>query len=266
VIRIRKPPQPPAILRKRGVRETKRLCNLYDAAPREYGDGTRTFDFDSGLYAAESVKTALLRAQHGKCCFCESKVAHISYGDVEHYRPKAGHRQNPDDPLGRPGYYWLAYDWTNLLFCCQVCNQRFKRNQFPLENPARRAATHRHDPARERPLFLNPAIDDPADFLDFRAEYVSAVGGNRRGEITLRELGLNREELAERRRDLLGPLKLLLETRELVAEEVARRPTTRLVNLLARLDAQLQLSTLESAEYAAMARAAMRSWGRPPRS
>jgi hypothetical protein len=103
VIRINKPPQPPAILKKRGSQETRRICNLYDASPREYGDGSRTFDFDPGLYAAKSVKNALLKAQHGKCCFCESKVTHISYRDVEHYRPKAGYRQNPDDPPGPPG-------------------------------------------------------------------------------------------------------------------------------------------------------------------
>ena len=58
--------------------------------------------------------------------FCESKVSHIAYGDVEHFRPKAGYRQRPEDPLVQPGYYWLAYEWSNLLFCCQLCNQRFK--------------------------------------------------------------------------------------------------------------------------------------------
>ena len=145
MIRICKPTQPPAILKKRGYQETQGLCNIYDASPKEYHEGSFTFEFDSGLYAAKSVKNALLRAQHGKCCFCESKVAHISYGDVEHYRPKAGYRQSPDDPLGRPGYYWLAYDWSNLLFCCQLCNQRFKRSLFPLADSVYRACTHHHD-------------------------------------------------------------------------------------------------------------------------
>ena len=78
---------------------------------------------------------------------------HIAYGDVEHYRPKAGYRQDAEDPLGRPGYYWLAYEWSNLLFCCQICNQRFKRNLFPLVDPARRAETHHDDLSSEQPLF-----------------------------------------------------------------------------------------------------------------
>ena len=56
----------------------------------------------------ESVKDALREAQHGKCAFCESKISHIAHGDVEHFRPKAGYRQNPEDPLVQPGYYWLS--------------------------------------------------------------------------------------------------------------------------------------------------------------
>ena len=48
------------------------------------------FEFDSSVYGHKTVKKALIEAQHGKCCFCEAKVVHISYGDVEHFRPKGG--------------------------------------------------------------------------------------------------------------------------------------------------------------------------------
>ena len=44
--------------------------------------------FDSSLYGAPDVKQTLIEIQHGKCCFCESKITHIAYGDVEHFRPK----------------------------------------------------------------------------------------------------------------------------------------------------------------------------------
>ena len=102
-----------------------------------------------------------VKAQHDKCCFCESKVTHISYGDVKHYRPKAGYRQDPEEPLGRPGYYWLAYEWSNLMFCCQICNQRFKRNLFPLADPARRAETHHDDLSTKHAIFLHPGYRGP---------------------------------------------------------------------------------------------------------
>ena len=132
------------------------------------------WSFDSGLYGAKSVKNGLKKAQLDKCAFCESKISHIAWGDVEHFRPKAAYRQGANEPLIRPGYYWLAYEWSNLLFCCQLCNQRFKGNDFPLIDVTRRAKSH-HDSIRaEQPLFIHPAIGDPSLFLEFRAEYISA--------------------------------------------------------------------------------------------
>ena len=76
-------------------------------------------------YSAKSVKNALIKAQHEKCCFCEAKGTHVAYGDVEHFRPKGGFRQDPNDPLGRPGYYWHAYAWENLFFSCRAFIRAF---------------------------------------------------------------------------------------------------------------------------------------------
>jgi hypothetical protein len=132
MIRITKPEQAPSILRKRGQRTT-------EANQQAFINGERTFKFDSSIYGAKSVKMALIKAQHDKCAFCESKVGHIAFGDVEHYRPKGGVRQNDTGPLEQPGYFWLAYAWENLFFACQLCNQSFKKNLFPLADPARRA-------------------------------------------------------------------------------------------------------------------------------
>ena len=239
------------------------LCELYDDSSEEYRDGSRRFDFDRSLYAAKSVKNALLKAQHDKCCFCESKVTHVAYGDVEHYRPKAGCRQAPGEPLGRPGYYWLAYEWSNLMFCCQICNQRFKGNLFPLADPARRAHSHHDDLSTEQAIFLHPGIDDPAEFLDFREEYLFAIDGNPRGETTIEALGLNREPLAKVRRDHLALLRALVDSRNLLAREVSRRaaPDPDLMEKLSELDALIVELVRDSAEYAAMNRSALCSAG-----
>ncbi len=102
VIRILKPAEPPAVLASKGKVETDKNCAAYEADPAVYDSGAETFNFDSGIYGHESVKAALIQTQNKKCCFCESKITHIAYGDVEHFRPKAGYRQYPDDPLGRP--------------------------------------------------------------------------------------------------------------------------------------------------------------------
>jgi|GEM_PF-3428357 len=115
MISIHKPAAAPEILLTRGREETGRNQEAYERAPADHDRGASKLSFRSDIYGHSSVKEALIAAQHGKCCFCEAKITHISYGDVEHFRPKAGYRQHPRDPLGRPGYYWLAYDWGNPL-------------------------------------------------------------------------------------------------------------------------------------------------------
>jgi uncharacterized protein (TIGR02646 family) len=178
VIRVVKPAQPPAILRNRGRATTQALCDAFDAAPQDFLDGVKTFAFDSSLYGAKSVKNALRRAQHEKCCFCESKFTHVGYGDVEHFRPKAGYQQRAEDRLGRPGYYWLAYEWSNLYFSCQICNQRHKKNLFPLEDPGRRASRIRRRAGRGA-LLIDPAPPDIASRVGYRAEYAYASTATR---------------------------------------------------------------------------------------
>jgi uncharacterized protein (TIGR02646 family) len=251
VIRIKKPTKAPAILQTRGNEATNELCDERDADPEAY----KRWTFASKVYGAASVKTSLCKAQHDKCAFCESKVTHIAYGDVEHFRPKAGYRQRIGDPLTQPGYYWLAYDWTNLLFCCQICNQRFKCNHFPLIDGDRRAKSHDDDIEKEQPLFIHPAEEDPHEFLDFNQEYLRAIDGNKRGEVTIDVLGLNRELIAERRRDLLAVLRMLIETRELLANEFAKEPNPKWANQIAPIDRLLEHRASDSGEYAAMVRA-----------
>jgi uncharacterized protein (TIGR02646 family) len=247
VIRVRKPAEPPEVLRTKGARARRATSAAYSRDRRSYEKGTKSFEFDPDLYAHESVKQALRRAQHDKCAFCESKFAHIAYGDVEHFRPKAGWRQEEGEPLGTPGYYWLAYEWTNLFLSCTLCNQRFKRNLFPLRTPTRRARSHQDEVTAEDPLLLDPAMDDPEALLSFREEVPYAVRGNARARATVRLLGLQREELAEQRRGRLDLVKALQALIRLGAPE-AREARN-----------QLQRMQQDSAEYAAMTRAFLRT-------
>lgn len=73
------------------------------------------------------VRYALRVLYHNKCAYCES----ISFkADVEHYRPK----KRVTRPNGNStGYYWLCYEWSNLLPACFECNSRSgKWNKFPI--------------------------------------------------------------------------------------------------------------------------------------
>jgi uncharacterized protein (TIGR02646 family) len=253
VIRINKPTQAPAILRHRGDKAARRYREQYDADPEAHNG----WFFDSSLYGAKSVKNALQKAQHDKCAFCESKVPHIAYGDVEHFRPKAGYRQGPTDPLVRPGYYWLAYEWSNLLFCCQLCNQRFKGNHFPLVDGTRRAKSHHDDIKNEQPLFIHPAIEDPSEFLEFHEEYLRAIDDNPRGKATIEALGLNREKLVEVRRDSLRRTKVLIECRNQFVHRLATGYDPAYADQIAAIDTELMRCAMDSAEYAAMVRAVL---------
>ena len=199
MIRVVKPDSPPKILRDEdssGPKASKKLREDYDSGQRE-------FEFESSIYAAKSVKNALIKAQNKKCCFCESRVTHIAYGDVEHFRPKGGFRQQRGEPLTKPGYFWLAYGWSNLFFSCSLCNQRYKENVFPLADQAKRARSHHDDVAEEAPLLIHPSDDDPRELIGFREEIVYAIDGNDRGRTTITELGLDRDGLNEARRERL---------------------------------------------------------------
>ena len=66
-------------------------------------------------------KTQLLAESKDKCAYCESPTRVISYGDVEHFRPKSI-------------YWWLAYSYLNYLPSCTSCNQEYKKDFFRLED------------------------------------------------------------------------------------------------------------------------------------
>jgi uncharacterized protein (TIGR02646 family) len=204
MIQIAKPDSPPEILETEGVDERRSHSVSYAHDPEAYQSGERSFDFEDGIYGHESVKSALIQAQHRKCSFCESKVTHVAYGDVEHFRPKSGYRQHSEESLQRPGYYWLAYEWTNLFLCCPLCNRRHKKNLFPLHNPQDRAQSHRDEIEDEEPVFLHPGREDPEKHIGFRGEVAFAKNGSSRGRRTIEALRLNREALTEVRRDYLA--------------------------------------------------------------
>jgi len=171
---------------------TRQLMADYDA-------GIREFEFDPNIYGHSSVKSALVGLQHGKCCFCESPFRHISPGDVEHFRPKAGFFILTGNAISKPGYYWLAYNFSNLYLSCEICNRTFKRNYFPLAYEANRVRSHHHhtDLPNESPLLIQPEEDEPEDHITFNREI--PLGIDTKGSVTIERLGLDRYDLNEER-------------------------------------------------------------------
>ncbi|MBI3652664.1 MAG: hypothetical protein HY231_16705 [Acidobacteria bacterium] len=249
MIRINKPKQAPNILTLKGKAERRALSSAYSRAALDYQSGKKIFDFDSTIYGHQTVKSLLIKAQHGKCFICESKFAHVAYGDVEHFRPKAGYKTNAKDKLQKPGYYWLAYEWSNLFASCQICNQRFKRNLFPLLDESKRAKAHRDNIRKEEPLFINPAEENPEKFITFKCWEPQAINGNPRGEATIKMLGLDRRELNDRRIHHYNLLSLVY------ALAIAEPPQSETEDARALL----VKAVLDNAEFAGMIRAAVGS-------
>ena len=147
------------------------------------------------------LKWHLFGLFHGKCAYCESKPEATDYGDVEHFRPKS----KVDEDPGHPGYYWLAYDVTNLLPSCTLCNQvHAKMTHFPVEGAHARESKDLDD---ERPLLLNPYNRqiDPFEHLEFDATgKARARGGSRYGEESRAHYHLNRPALCGARRTAMA--------------------------------------------------------------
>ncbi len=246
MIRVSRPESVSDILRIAGATARDALCAAYEAGERELA-------FDARLYAAPEVKAALQKAQHGKCAFCERQIGADS--DIEHFRPKAAVQQRKGGKVQRPGYYWLAYEWSNLLLSCTHCNCRHKRNLFPLLHPRRRAKHHNQALTREEPLLIDPATEDPAQCLDFRDEVIYAIDGDKRGEETIRVLGLNREALHEERLSLLQLLRQLHVYATALEAQIDNADSAAVA---AQIRADIDERCADSEPFAAMARAARR--------
>ena len=128
---------------------------------------------------------------------------------MEHFRPKGGYQQTEKQPLQKPGYYWLAYNFSNLFFACQKCNEVYKRNYFPLADESKRAASPTHDCSDEDSLILHPEWDNPEEHITFVGEMVKTKDGSVKGLETIKRTGLERSELEESRLEQLRPLLIL---------------------------------------------------------
>ena len=205
-------PEEPTILATEGTKRTREDCEAYDARPND--SFASVFVVLEHIYRAEEVKRALLGAQFDKCCYCERKMGASSPGDIEHYRPKKRVRQDMASKEEKRGYYWLAYSWSNLLVACEKCNREWKRTQFPLAKPERRARCHHDRIEEEEPLIVHPALEDPRRHIRFRKDVPEGL--TLVGITTIRVLGLaSRAELVDVRVKKFRQLARLLEGYEI---------------------------------------------------
>ena len=88
---------------------------------RHFEDAGERDGFKFAAYKADGVAEALNEMFRGKCAYCESRIRAVHPTDIEHYRPKAAVLMGGKPE--KPGYYWLAAHWENLLASCIFCNR-----------------------------------------------------------------------------------------------------------------------------------------------
>jgi len=158
--------------------------------------------------SASDVPTKLKNLYHNKCAYCENKDENDI--EVEHYRPK-----NEVKDENHSGYYWLCYEWTNLLPSCHVCNKpSYKGTKFPIAgirvlhpiyclNQAIDFESSKLDSeylSKEKPFLLNPEMDgfDPFYYFDisrkglFVEKQADGTHEFRQAKITIEIFGFNK--------------------------------------------------------------------------
>lgn len=173
----------------------------------EYKDGGKT-KFE--------VRETLKKIYHNKCAYCEIKEYKP---EIEHYRPKkevAGLKNHP-------GYYWLCYEWTNLIPACRYCNtEGGKGNKFPVrgkrvskpefysngrlnKNKCKAGKSPLKD---ELPYLLHPEVDSPEVCFLFRKNgRIVGKDNNNQGRETIKICNLNRQNLLYRRQKIVDNIK-----------------------------------------------------------
>jgi uncharacterized protein (TIGR02646 family) len=167
----------------------------------------------TGLYRDQRVRAALEKLFADKCAYCETKGIAGFEWDVEHFRPKGRVAEDGN----HPGYYWLAYTWTNLYVSCTFCNQRRKdkprwNNPTPAGPAAGKVDQFPVDPAQSRVMdpsgnlvtegrqLIDPCEDDPEEHLSFTAKgRAIARHGSPKGKASIRVYSLNRQRLVDER-------------------------------------------------------------------
>jgi 5-methylcytosine-specific restriction endonuclease McrA len=166
----------------------------------------------------KEMREIIFEAFRGKCAYCESKFVLDQTGQVEHFRPKGKVHDEDDKPVliqdqpggpsrPHPGYFWLAYDWHNLLPACEKCNQTPRKrenrsvgkgNRFPVAGRA--WAVHPDEENNEHPLLIHPVLQEPADHLILDPTTGVMASKTPEGEMAIRVFGLNLRGLPDERR------------------------------------------------------------------
>lgn len=167
-------------------------------------------------YNQPDVKDQLKRETQQKCAYCESRITVVAHGDIEHVTPKSIEPER-------------AFEWQNLTFACQICNQN-KTDKEDMFDP--------YNNAMAEIAFLAPPI---------------LVGRSVKTQKTIIQLDLNRSELIEDRTAHIKDFSLALEAIDREADDELR------TLLVTQLERELDIG---AAEYILMKKTLLEAYKR----
>lgn len=150
------------------------------------------------------IKSEISTKTGSKCAYCESQ---LEFEDlkVDHFRPHYA-AADLNGKISLEHYWWLAYNWNNLLPVCQICNSN-KKNYFPV---VKRRATVKYSAKdtlynKELPQIIDPEFENPEEYFYYDRNGI-IYSETERGLITINLLGLNRETLIEARQPVVSDM------------------------------------------------------------
>jgi uncharacterized protein (TIGR02646 family) len=219
MIRIKRPRKAPPALSKKGrdrKTERQRAIDFYNDPNRKTTAHFTAFT----AYSDFSVKKELRRVFNKKCAYCEKPIPGRNSEDIEHYRPKGAITDVKTRKMLKPGYYWLAADWSNLLLSCKDCNSPSEQEIADIaDGTTRTIGKHNYFPTsdnwygnnhrarrKEKPLLADPCREDPEKLFSFDDIGYITVKPSRgfakkKAEETIRILGLDSLDLTQARRE-----------------------------------------------------------------
>ena len=133
------------------------MSKLY--AHNDYQNALNNFSNSSSIGRWSLFKDVHMEVSKKRCPICEYQFdennlirrdnklgENLLVPTVDHYRPQEF-------------YSFLTYEHKNYLLMCFECNSSYKKSKFPLYQSVIRATNH-NELTDEKPLIVNPIIDD----------------------------------------------------------------------------------------------------------
>ncbi|MFG6084002.1 AAA family ATPase [Paracoccus litorisediminis] len=161
----------------------------------------RRAPIDHDLFHGSDLAEMVYHDFDGACAFCERPVDPSD--GVSHFRPLSIDGDH-DGERHTDHYSWLAYEWLNLFLICRICQKQRSDKFYVTGRRARFLATFDEVRAEERPLLIDPTIENPASHLSFlfSGECIPKRS-SAKAKVTVDLLALNDDELVYRRHNAI---------------------------------------------------------------